>query len=131
MRAWILLVFAASVACAGKEEVGGTPVGSCTLGASQFGPGGDLWSCGSSVVDAGGTFQQCPANVGAGASCVVGNSSVNDFNPQPGLAGDNGFQNVFASELGPCFQCTSNGLGVVWNCTSQVWEAGDVFSCGQ
>jgi hypothetical protein len=31
----------------------------------------------------------------------------------------------------PCFTCTSNGLGVVWNCTSQVWEAGDVFSCGQ
>lgn len=38
MRAWVLFVLATAVACGGKKEVGGTPVGSCTLGSGE-------WSC--------------------------------------------------------------------------------------
>ncbi len=136
MRAWICFALAATLACGGKEDVGGTPVGSCTFGSSEGRGGGDQWLCTSAVVDAAdtGPFQQCPANVGAGVSCVISNSSGPGFGAQPGWVGNPppGFTSVFSSgTLGPCLQCTSNGLGVVWNCTSQVWEAGDVFTCGQ
>ena len=134
MRAWISFVLVAVLACGGKEEVGGAPVGSCTLGTSQFGASADQWSCTSSVVDAAGMgpFQQCPANVGAGISCLVSNSGPTTPNGSPSGPGAPGFQNVFTSNtLAPCLECTSNGRGVVWTCTSQVWQAGDVFSCGQ
>jgi hypothetical protein len=68
MRTWIAVALAAMLACGGKEDVGGAPLGSCTLGASQFGANADQWSCTSAIVDASGMgpFQQCPANVGAG-----------------------------------------------------------------
>jgi hypothetical protein len=76
------------------------------------------------VVDASGMgpFQQCPANVGAGVSCVF-----------PDTTNGDGLKNVFTSNVyAPCLQCTGNGLWVVWTCSSQTqWEAGDVFSCGQ
>ena len=135
MRPWMLFAVAATLACGGKAEVGGTPVGSCTLGVSQLGANADQWRCTSSVVDAAGMgpFQWCPANVGAGVSCVVRTSGtiVGGTSPLSGPSAP-GLTSVFNSgTLGPCLQCTSNGLGVVWNCTSQVWEAGDVFSCGQ
>jgi len=135
MRTWFLFALAATLACGGKEDVGGTPVGSCTLGPGN--PSGvNQWECTSALVDADGTgpFQQCPANVGAGVSCVISSSSGTGFGAQPGWVGNPppGFTSVFSSDtLGPCLQCTSNGLGVVWNCASQVWEAGDVFTCGQ
>ena len=118
-------IVAATLACGGKEEVGGTPIGSCTLGTSPLGANADQWSCTSTVVDAAGMgpFQRCPANVGAGVSCAFPNSASEDP----------GFTSVFTSNTySPCLQCTSNGLGVVWTCSSQTqWEAGDVFSCGQ
>lgn len=136
MRGWFLLVFAATVACGGKEEVGGTPVGSCTLGTSQLGANADQWSCISSVVDAAGMgpFQQCPANIGAGVSCEFSSRSSALSGGTSPLSGPQapGFTNVFdTSTYAPCLQCTSNGLGVVWTCSAQTqWEAGDVFSCG-
>jgi hypothetical protein len=138
MRAWILLALSVTLSCGGKEEVGGTPVGSCTLGVSQLGANAEQWSCTSSVVDAAGMgpFQQCPANVGAGASCAVNNSGTSPLDG-PGSPLDGpmapGFTSVFTSSTyAPCLQCTSNGLGVVWTCSAQTqWEAGEVFSCSQ
>jgi hypothetical protein len=45
MRAWILLALSVTLSCGGKEEVGGTPVGSCMLGVSQLGANAEQWSC--------------------------------------------------------------------------------------
>lgn len=122
---YVLVISLPALGCVGKEEVEGTPVGSCSLGGSQ-------WDCTSPLADASGSFQQCPANVGAGVSCVINNSDPSSLSgPSSGPTAP-GFQSVFNSDtLGPCLQCTSNGRGVVWTCTSQVWEAGDVFSCRQ
>jgi hypothetical protein len=132
MRAWIVFAVAATFACGGKEEVGGAPVGSFTLGTGPLGANADQWSCTSSVIDAAGMgpFQRCPANVGAGVSCALPGSMTNNGGI---TVNDPGFTNVFSSGVySPCLQCTSNGLGVVWSCSSQTqWEAGDVFSCGQ
>jgi hypothetical protein len=123
MRAWLLFALSAALGCGGKEVVGGTPVGSCALGAGNP-PGVNQWECTGALVDAAGLgpLQQCPANVGAGISCVL-----------PSAMGSIGFRNVIDSNTyAPCLQCASNGLGVVWTCSSQTqWEAGDVFSCGQ
>jgi hypothetical protein len=115
MRAWILLALTTMLACGGKEEVGGTPVGTCTVNAGE-------WSCTAALADASGTWPQCAADVGAGASCG-GTDTTTDTTNSTAPA-------HYRSSSPPCFTCTSNGLGVVWSCTSQVWEAGDVFSCG-
>jgi hypothetical protein len=60
-------------------------------------------------------------NIGAGAACGNTDTTTDTTNPAAPAH----------YSTASCFDCTSGGLGVVWNCTSQVWEAGDVFSCGQ
>jgi len=121
MRAWFPLLFTAALACGGKTEVGGKPVGSCTFASGE-------WTCTSTDVDAAATSPQtlpaCPGNVGAGGVCATGDNTVDTTNPTvPAHYGNAAWP--------PCFGCTSNGLGVVWTCTSQGWEAGDVLSCAQ
>jgi len=91
-------------------------VGSCTLGSGE-------WTCTSSLADASGMLPQCASGVGAGASCGGTDTTVDTTNPNEPAH--------YTTNSPPCFTCTGNGLGVVWTCSSQVWEAGDVFSCGQ
>jgi hypothetical protein len=116
-RGCVSIIIAILAACGGKEEVVGKPVGSCSLI-------GSAWYCTSALADASGTWPQCTSNVGQGVSCSGTDTTVGTTNPtQPA--------STTTTNAPDCFNCTSNGLGVVWNCTSQVWEAGDVFSCGQ
>jgi hypothetical protein len=119
----VSIVIAVLAACGGKEEVGGTPVGSCTLDPGAQ-PNVSQWNCTSMFADASGTLPQCPGNIGAGGSCGGTDTTTDTTNPTEPA-------HYSSTSSPPCFTCTSNGLGVVWNCTSQVWEAGDVFSCGQ
>jgi hypothetical protein len=121
-RTWIAITIAAAVGCAGKQEVTGPPKGSCTL--AQNG-----WSCAnttnpadagsSDAVDAGspGIVPQCPSNVGAG-SCSQEDTTTNTTNP-----------NEPAHVTAACFECTDDGLGVVWTCISQSWQSEGVYSC--
>jgi hypothetical protein len=111
-KLWTVIAVFVAIGCGGKEEVEGPPVGSCSLG-------GGMWSCTSAVADSGGSWSQCPSNVGQGSSCSVNDTTTDTTNPtQPAHYSNTN-----------CFMCTSNGLGVVWTCTSGVWETGEVFSC--
>lgn len=115
-RSFCLASLAVLAGCGGQTKLTGTPEGTCTLV-------GGMWSCvptaDGGAPEGGSAFAlpQCPSNAGSG-SCSS-DTTVDTTNPNEPAH--------YSS--GDCFQCTDDGLGVHWLCTSQGWQSQGIYSC--